>query len=960
MRLSLRSINIVLFLSCNSHQLPVFTFRLPIRPSSRHVRSATLMKEEPIMSICESMDDGLLLAEEMKDITLEEKKPERRDSSSSWLQPFNPFKNGFRNLSPKLGDDRPPRPSSEQAIAPSDFMNQLHGISSPSPPRSRSFLGPGRRFRERASRVLHPGRRPSEEKPPRPSFESVPSPMPYQCGLKPFESPHPRNSFALQSPHPNNVNLGTPCMATPMPRQVENWGSRPIVGKDWGDSIMCCEAMIEACNSVFANSWFTSDFYNNKSVSNEYGMTFDKEDESSLLRFYQADDGADDDQTEVASSYDDVDSFDDDLDDFPTLSSSRPKIAFQRCDSVGASALNLLHLDDKLSDFGQKLGQDRRKTMKLKKYARMSLCVAATSEFLRPKLKRCYRLSQTPTKKRPSLKGTPINKILDSTVFSHVLSYLSEKELLRSASLVSQRFADVAAEALGKLMLVSVGCGSPRGEETFDGSSPESNHSKKVEKSMERTWSYLMLQFPWAQFLSDGAFKKVYKVWNSKVRAYEALSVMNVNAISEMGNLNLVGTELAVSTILSSLARRHICPNFVVSRGVFTCQYEPSASLWGSKDDDAPRGLAFNDNSHALHGDEATPSQSGNFQYIRMELCENGDVEEFIKNQPDKILNPSDCQNLLFQMAFALHVAGDRYGLKHYDVKLLNFLLQSATDPTISDDNHPHVVLRYGVGAHIFRLRMHPSMANIAKLADYGTSIMRTDSDGQPISLGQFTTLENTPVDYLILGNAATQGYGHDCFGLGLCMLHLSTGHAPYEEILEDVVCPDNLKGKLRKVWKQKSHDVIHSVMLDNDESGEEVEDQTLFDTLYRFLVLFGIPDTDQQFGIQKVWRAINSTLISTKRTRCKICPDTDIFLRDRKKFSLTDGNDERIANARRRLMKMDGAMELLLSLVSFDPKTRATPLDVINSRFMTDLIENNTTVYCEDDIVKSYTALST
>ena len=181
-----------------------------------------------------------------------------------------------------------------------------------------------------------------------------------------------------------------------------------------------------------------------------------------------------------------------------------------------------------------------------------------------------------------------------------------------------------------------------------------------------------------------------------------------------------------------------------------------------------------------------------------------------------------------------------------------------------------------------------------------------------------------------------------------------------YEEILEDVVCPDNLKGKLRKVWKQKSHDVIHSVMLDNDESGEEVEDQTLFDTLYRFLVLFGIPDTDQQFGIQKVWRAINSTLISTKRTRCKICPDTDIFLRDRKKFSLTDGNDERIANARRRLMKMDGAMELLLSLVSFDPKTRATPLDVINSRFMTDLIENNTTVYCEDDIVKSYTALST
>jgi len=57
---------------------------------------------------------------------------------------------------------------------------------------------------------------------------------------------------------------------------------------------------------------------------------------------------------------------------------------------------------------------------------------------------------------------------------------------------------------------------------------------------------------------------------------------------------------------------------------------------------------------------------------------------------------------------------------------------------------------------------------------------------------------------------------------------------------------------------------------------------------------------------------------------------------------------------------EMDGAMELLLSLVSFDPKTRATPLDVINSRFMADLIEDDSSFYCEDDIVKSYTAYLT
>lgn len=601
--------------------------------------------------------------------------------------------------------------------------------------------------------------------------------------------------------------------------------------------------------------------------------------------------------------------------------------------------------------------------MKLRKYARMSLCVAAASDFLQPKLKPSYRPSEPPT-----MKGTPINIIMgDSTVLSHVLSFLNEGELIHSASLISSTFADSAAEALGNLMLVSVGCDPSLKDDRNDDSSSEADESdlvgttqaislghSSVAKSMERGWPYLMNNYPWAKFLSDGAFKRVYKVWNKQCGAYEALSVMDVDAIDDMGNLDLVGTELAVSVILSSVARRNICPNFVVTRGVFTCQHEPLASLWGCKDDSSPRGTEYDGHSSC----EPTPGQCGNYQYIRMELCENGDVEGFMRNHPDKMLAPRDCRNLLFQMTFALHVAGDRFGLKHYDVKLLNFLLQSAKDPTIADEEHPHVVLRYGVGSHVFRLRMHPSTAHIAKLADYGTSVMRSDTDSQPVSLGQFTTLENTPPEYLILGNAAEQGYGHDCFGLGLCVLHLFTGHCPYEEILDDVVCPQNLKKMLQKIWKQKSYDVIYSVISADDEDGE---DETLYTTLYRYLVLFGIPE--KEFGIKKhgkVWRAINVTLLPPKGPRSKKCPDVDAFNKDRKKFSLADGSDTRIAAARRRLLGMDGAMELLLSLVSFDPNTRATPLDVINSRFMTDLIEDDSAFYCEDDIVKSYTAYAT
>ncbi len=59
-------------------------------------------------------------------------------------------------------------------------------------------------------------------------------------------------------------------------------------------------------------------------------------------------------------------------------------------------------------------------------------------------------------------------------------------------------------------------------------------------------------------------------------------------------------------------------------------------------------------------------------------------------------------------------------------------------------------------------------------------------------------------------------------------------------------------------------------------------------------------------------------------------------------------------------LKELDGAMELLLSLVSFDPKKRAKPMDVINSKLMAELIEDVNVMYCEDDIVKSYTAYLT
>ena len=50
---------------------------------------------------------------------------------------------------------------------------------------------------------------------------------------------------------------------------------------------------------------------------------------------------------------------------------------------------------------------------------------------------------------------------------------------------------------------------------------------------------------------------------------------------------------------------------------------------------------------------------------------------------------------------------------------------------------------------------------------------------------------------------------------------------------------------------------------------------------------------------------------------------------------------DHQIYNARHQLNARGGGMDLLLSLVSFDPTKRATPLQVLNSTFMSCLQEN-------------------
>lgn len=425
--------------------------------------------------------------------------------------------------------------------------------------------------------------------------------------------------------------------------------------------------------------------------------------------------------------------------------------------------------------------------------------------------------------------------------------------------------------------------------------------------------------------------------------------------------------------MLSSLVRRGICPNFVAMRGVFTCAHSPSDSLWGCEGKTCPKGIKYCESKAQRPPKTPKNPKPGRFQFIRMELINEGDAEMLIKRQPDELLPTHVARSLLFQIAFSLYAAADKFSVKHYDVKLLNIFIQRA-------DTHGDLVMRYGFGSHVFALRMPSSHAFIAKLADFGTADVMPTSNGLPVAISHFTTLENTPPDYMILGDDASQGHGHDSFGLGLGMLQLFTGSKPYEEILQDVACPPNLMKRLRNVWEDENVDgysVIRSVIfdgVDKDEYGRVTEgeaDDTFYDTLYRFVVLFGIPEVQfQQKTCPRVWKAILDSLEPSKPSlarggkpvRKKSGSDVTQYNRDCKKYSIRGGNNFFIARARRALMSIRGGMDLLLGLCAFDPKSRATAMDVLNSTFMEELREEPGWVATYDDstTVCSYTSFST
>lgn len=883
------------------------------------------------------------LAQRMQTLNMQEKPPRKSAGRAVTKSRLSIDSTGS-----EFSITRNPRPSLEHRTSNSDLMAHLHGSSTPVP-------------RSRAGR------------PPRASLQSVASST---CkpvvGITLAASPFP--SFR------GIASVGSVDFAlTPSADPFDSWGSRPLSGRDWGTSESIDMPVIGELRRRFLverkAAGFTCDEEEEEGegVASSLGLDFD------AVSNYR--DGPE--SPSSTTSRDNEDSEED-----------------QQSQVLSQESVDFFGSYDTDPAFGNNPRNVRRRHTSMAKHRRMSLFASAVnttdpffknrkSLFNRPSLvvaagqpppiletdPEFYRSTWTwspkgPEKRRTLLEKSPLN---DPEILQKILDFLPQDEILAVAGMVSTKWFDASAHSYANVMLSSVGCSSNSDDDFDDEFCFEEEALAQDEASsklMERPWSYLTTTFPWASFLSEGAFKRVYKVFNRTHRIEEAVSVMDLKEIKSTGNMNVVGAELAVSVLLSSLVRRGVCPNFVVTRGAFSCPFEPPPNYWGDANNKRPRGLQYT--SPKVKIDPKEPQNRGHYQYIRMELCDEGDAEEYLKRQPEEALTPKQARQLLFQISFAIHAAADRFSLKHYDVKLLNVFLKRARTEKNGD-----IVLRYGLGEHTFALRQSQDEALIAKLADYGTANVDSGSNGQQVTIAQFTTLENTPPDFLIMGDRAQQGHGHDNFGLGLCMLHLMTGHAPYEEIMEDVRCPDNLKRELRKLWENEDetdYSVVRSIILADvfmDEEGHILEgepDEVLYDTLYKFLVLFGIPnDSSSPLFDSKAMKVIKATLSPGRGKQTKkgkgskrIASDASKYYRDRRKYSLSQGNNHYIARAREALQSMDGGMDLLLSLVHFNPQSRATALDVLNATFMAPLREQSGAQYSANDEVISYTAFAT
>lgn len=575
-------------------------------------------------------------------------------------------------------------------------------------------------------------------------------------------------------------------------------------------------------------------------------------------------------------------------------------------------------------------------------------------------------------------------------VLSMVLEFVPMMDLLTVTPLVSREWCRLSATVFSWLAASD----SSPGMSTDSSLSLEDASGQHA--PLLRNWRGLQSAYPWAAFLSEGAYKAVYRVWCAARRRFEAVSVMDVGSIAASGNYGVVRQEVHCGCLLSELVRTGVCPNFVETYQVFHFAYEPAADAWGTPENRKPTGECPFPASEGRgkrskrHKVPRKPSADGVYQYIRMELCCGGDAEDHMRDISEQaaaagtddggVLPMTDVAGVLLQLAYGLYAARERLYLRHYDVKLLNVLLKPAADvvagmlagagDAAAEDGVEVLNLRYGFGEHVYQVPLSTVRGTgngggyVAKWADYGTADTSADTLGRGLAVQHFTTLENSPPEWLLLGDAAKPGYASDTWMLGLSLLHLLTGDAPYEEVLEDARCPAGLAAALEAAWageafrpgvsqsrrgRRRARGARRGAGGDGDDAcgysvlGVVLEDDVdgvMVDTLYRLLVLLGVPDFEalgwstRSAAARSVVHCLTDATVDDAPkglTRAMVQEAKRTYEKDCSVFSLAEGSAPLMVRARARMAQLPGCERLLRRLLAWQPSNRPSMHDVIS-----------------------------
>jgi serine/threonine protein kinase len=194
------------------------------------------------------------------------------------------------------------------------------------------------------------------------------------------------------------------------------------------------------------------------------------------------------------------------------------------------------------------------------------------------------------------------------------------------------------------------------------------------------------------------------------------------------------------------------------------------------------------------------------------------------------------------------------------------------------------------------------------------------------------------------MGSSCRQSYAADTFSLGLCFLHLLTGHEPYEELLKDVKCPVYLQELLAPHWETNDPNSPYYIISETMSSLDGDDGKVLYDTIYRYIVLLGIPSELLSNSLSPwignpVWNCILEALdylpsSSSMNRRIKKIKEecSHQYIKDRQLWSFAIGTNPIIVNAKSKLMRIDGATRLFEQMLHFDPSRRCTMHGALHS----------------------------